>query len=408
MARDPTSTLGEGGGMTRQSADLAPDPRWVSSAIRDLLSHAQRPGVISLAGGLPAPEALPTERLAAVTASVFERSGTHSVQYSATAGEPALRELLASVEAVHPEDLVITTGSQQALDLVARSLACPGDLAIVDAPGYVGAIQTLRGNGLELRGCPVDPDGLDTDTLEAMLKAGARPQLVYTNPIHQNPTGGRLSPERMRHLASLAERFGFWLVVDDPYREITFDGEAPSPEDGLHPASNSRVILLGTLSKTLSPGLRIGWCSGPTDVVRRLVIAKQSADLQTATLNQLIAAAALSDHTWWIQHLQSLRAIYSARHRELTASIDRHLPDAHRAPTTGGFFSWIDLPGVDSTALLERALDAGVAFVPGSAFTIDGRPSSSFRFSHSFADPASFDDALERLAGVVSESAVRN
>lgn len=390
--------------MLAKNAPPNTDARWTSSAIRDLLEHATQPQVISLAGGLPANGALPTERLAACTASVFERSGSAGLQYSATAGEPALRELLASFEAVHPDDLVITTGSQQALDLVARTLARPGDPVVVDAPGYVGAIQVLRGNGLALHGCAVDADGLDTTHLEVMLHRGLRPRLVYTNPLHQNPTGGRLSADRVRHLQRLAEQFNFWIVADDPYREITFDGAVPSPEEGLHPGTSKRVILLGSLSKTLSPGLRVGWCSGPTAAMRTIEIAKQAADLHTPTLNQLIAASVLSDHRWWVQHLQSLRALYRVRHDALASAIDTHLPFAHALPATGGFFSWIDLPGCDTTALLATALDEGVAFVPGSAFSIDGRPTSTLRLSHSFADLETFDEGLRRLAQAVGNS----
>ncbi len=383
------------------------DPRWTSSAIRDLLEYAQRPEIISLAGGLPADEALPTERLAACSATMFERAGSTSLQYGTTAGEPALRELLASFEAVHPDDLVITTGSQQALDLVARTLAWPGDAVVLDAPGYVGAIQALRGNGLVMHGCPVDANGLDTSTLETMLNNGLRPRIVYTNPLHQNPTGGCLSSDRANHLVALADRFDFWVVADDPYREITFDGAVPSSEEGLHPSTSERVILLGSLSKTLSPGLRIGWCSGPTAAMRKIVIAKQAADLHTATLNQLIAASMLSDHRWWVQHLQALRTLYRTRHDALSGAVADHLPHANTSPTTGGFFSWVDLPGVDTTELLPVALEAGVAFVPGSAFTIDGGPSSALRLAHSFADIGSFDEGIRRLAAAVGQSADR-
>lgn len=390
--------------MPHTTAPTTTDTRWTSSAIRDLLEHAKRPDVISLAGGLPADEALPTERLAACTASVFERSGSAGLQYGSTAGEPALRELLASFEAVHPDDIVITTGSQQALDLVARTLARPGDAVVVDAPGYVGAIQVLRGNGLALHGCAVDADGLDTAQLETMLTNGLRPRLVYTNPLHQNPTGGRLSAERARHLQVLAERFDFWIVADDPYREITFNGAVPSPEEGLHPSTSDRVILLGSLSKTLSPGLRVGWCSGPISAMRTIVIAKQAADLHTPTLNQLIAASVLSDHRWWVQHLQALRALYGARHAALALAVTAHLPQAIALPSSGGFFSWIDLPGSDTTSLLAAGLDRGVAFVPGSAFNIDGHATSTLRLSHSFADIDSFDEGVRRLAQVVGSS----
>ena len=408
VARDQPLSYPEGDPMPQANTSLdafpTSTPRWNSSVIRDLLEHAKRPGVISLAGGLPADEALPTERLAACSAAMFERAGAESLQYGSTAGEAPLREILASFEAVHPDDLVVTTGSQQALDLVVRTLTRPGDHAVVDAPGYVGAIQVLRGNELALHGCPVDGLGLNTEALEGLLVGGLRPRLVYTNPQHQNPTGGCLSAERARHLEALADRFDFWIVADDPYREITFDRAAPSPEDGLHPGTSGRVILLGSLSKTLSPGLRIGWCSGPTQAMRSIVIAKQSTDLHTSTLNQLIAASALSDHRWWVQHLQSLRSLYRSRHDALGSAIATHLPEATAQPVAGGFFSWIDLPGADTTALLSSALEVGVAYVPGSAFLTDDRPSNALRLAHSFADVEDFNEGLRRLAAAVATS----
>lgn len=369
--------------------------------IRDLLEHASRPGVISLAGGLPAEAALPVERLAQCSATVFERTGAGSLQYGNTAGEKALREIIGSYEAVHPDELVITTGSQQALDLLARTLGHPGDTVVVEAPGYVGALQVFRGQQFSLHGCPVDAHGLDTEALEQALEAGLRPRFVYTNPNHQNPTGARLSPERRAALLRLADQFDFWVVADDPYREITLDGPVPSPEEGLHPSASERVLLLGSLSKTLSPGLRIGWCSGSSDAMRSATIAKQATDLHTPTLNQQIAALVLSDHRWWVQHLQELRSLYRQRREFLAAAVAKHLPSARSEPTTGGFFSWIDLGPIDSTELLTTALDLGVAFVPGSAFAVDEQRTGALRLSHSFAPLDSFDEAVQRLAAAI-------
>jgi 2-aminoadipate transaminase len=358
--------------------------------------------MISLAGGLPAASGLPTERLRQGTAHVFDHHGQQALQYGPTVGEPVLRELLASLEATHPDEVVITAGSQQALDLLARTLCVPGDSVVVEAPGYVGALQVLRAAQVDIIGCPVDTDGLDTSVLEQILGRGVRPRAVYVNPNHQNPTGASLTAERRRHLLDLADRHGFWVIADDPYREITFDRTVPSPDHGLHPSTHGRVILLGSLSKTLSPGLRIGWCSGPPRVMERVEEAKQAADLHTATLNQLLAAFVLSDHRWWTMHLQALRADYRERRNRLTAAVGRHLPGASISPQTGGFFTWLGLPGIDTTALIDRALDVGVAFVPGSAFTVEQRPTSMIRLSYSSADPDTFDEGLRRLAAVIA------
>jgi len=398
----PTSRPTPGVLPVRSAPGQAADPRWSSSAIRDLLAHAQSPDVISLAGGLPAQAVLPVERIADRAARVFEREGARSLQYGMTAGEPTLRALVASFEALQPDDLVITAGSQQALDLLARTVSRPGDTVIVEAPGYVGALQVLRANGLELVGCPVDDDGLETTELEHLLEGGSRPTLVYTNPNHQNPTGGSLSAERQQHLLALADRFGFWIIADDPYREITFDRPVPLPEQGLHPSTSDRVLLLGSLSKTLAPGLRIGWCSGGSDVMGRIELAKQATDLHTATFNQLLAASALGDERWWAQHLDGLRTHYRDRRDQLAEAVAHHLPDAVVARQSGGFFLWLDLPGVDTSSLLDRALEAGVAFVPGSAFTIGDSMSSTLRLSYSFADIGAFDEAVRRLSAAVA------
>jgi len=387
---------------------LRPDPRWSSSAIRDLLEQARAPGVISLAGGLPAAELLPTERLRDRSAHVFELHGAHTLQYGPSVGEPALREILGSYEAVHPDDLIVTAGSQQALDLVARGLTRPGDVVVIESPGYVGAIQVLQAAGLDLIACPVDHDGLDTAALEELLGNGLRPALVYVNPNHQNPTGGSLSPARQAQLLALADQFGFWVVADDPYREITFDRGVPSPEHGLHPATSDHVLLLGSLSKTLSPGLRLGWCSGHRSAITRLEMAKQAADLHTATFNQLLAASVLSDHRWWIQHLQALRVAYQERRAQLLDALELHLPDARVSRQSGGFFLWLELSGVDTTTLLTAALEAGVAFVPGSVFSLDDQPNDALRLSYSYADVDTIEEAVSRLAEATMRAAIRS
>lgn len=397
MTPAPDTTAGQPG---RPRAALA-DGRWSSSTIRDLLDHSRQPGMISLAGGLPADEMLPAELLRDRAAAVFDHHGARSLQYGPTMGEPVLRELLAALESVHPDDLVITAGSQQALDLVTRTTTEPGDVVVIEAPGYVGALQVFRAAGLDIVGCPVDAHGLDTSALEELLAAGVHPSVVYVNPNHQNPTGASLAVERQAHLRRLADRHRFLIISDDPYREITFDRPAPCPEEGLHPATSSQVVLLGSLSKTLSPGLRVGWCSGPSAVVTRVQLAKQAADLHTATLNQLLAASMLSDHRWWVHHLQALRISYRDRRDRLADAVHRHLPEATLRSQTGGFFVWLELPGVETDGLLDRALAEGVAFVPGSAFSADDRPTSELRLSFSQAPLDSFDEAVRRLAAAI-------
>ncbi len=364
--------------------------------IRDLLVHARAEDIISLAGGLPATEMLPAERLSATAAQVL--LDPSAAQYGPSAGEPALREALAldlsrPEEPVDPNDLVITTGSQQALDLVVRSLSRPGDTVCIEDPGYIGAVQTMRASQMHLHGVPVDAEGMSIDALEAAIADGAAPQLCYVNPNFQNPTGAVLSPERATRLVELAERHEFFVIADDPYRALSFSGAAPVD---LPPSPH--VIRLGSMSKTLSPGLRVGWLHAHPDVIERVTLAKQGADLHTPTLNQLIVASLMSDTPWWNAHLASLRASYGQRRDVLLHAVRTHLPQATVRVPEGGFFLWLDDLGVD----LAAALDAGVAFVPGHAFAINSDLSLSARLSFSSAPLDQIDTALRRLATVAS------
>lgn len=383
---------------------LGNDPRWTASTIRDLLVHARKPGVISLAGGLPAAEVLPVERFARAVDLVLDARGSHALQYGLSSGEPELRTAIGDLECCQPDNLLITAGSQQALDLVTRVVTHPGDTVFVEDPGYLGAIQILRSHGLRLIGIPVDANGLDVDRLADQLRSGARPRFVYVNPTHQNPTGANLALDRAQRLVELAERFGFLIVVDDPYVEIHLDGDA---SQGVLAATESPMIArLGSISKTLSPGLRIGWLQAEAALIDRVVLAKQSADLHTSTVNQLVVAEILGDKAWWSCHLGAVRTRYCERRLALLDAVSNHLPDAKIQPQRGGFFLWATLSSLetrktDSASLLPDALRAGVAFVPGSAFSIDRAVPSSFRLSYSSGDPDDFPLAVQRLAAIV-------
>ncbi len=350
--------------------------------------------MISLAGGLPAAELLSAERLGNAVAATLQRRGPEALQYGLTAGEPELRELLAADAGVSPDHLMVTAGSQQALDMAFRVLrrGDGNDLAVMEQPGYLGAIQVMRANEFTIEPIPVDADGLQVEVLSERLAAGLRPRVCYINPSFQNPTGACLSRQRAEQLITLAEHYGFLIVADDPYVEIHLDGAAPAPL----PASD-HVLHLGSMSKTLSPGLRIGWAHGPGPLIDRMALAKQPADLHTSTINQLVVADVMADTTWWSAHLEGLRSGYRLRRAALRSAVERHLPDAVVLPQHGGFFLWLDL-GRDTSGLLPRALDQGVAFVPGSAFSVETEPgSSAVRLSYSSGDPTRFDEAIRRL-----------
>lgn len=383
------------------SSLLPADDRWSSSVIRDLLAQARRPDVLSLAGGLPAEELIPQERVHNAINAVLATTGVQSLQYGLTAGEPVLAEALASRSprpGASPDNIIITAGSQQALDLLSRAFSATEDgqppIVAIEDPGYLGAVQVLKSNGYHLVGIPVDADGLQVDDLEAKLAAGLRPRLVYTNPAFQNPTGACLSQERATKLVALAEEYGFLVMADDPYIELYLSGERPRPIP-----SSANVAYLGSTSKVIAPGLRIGWLDATEDIVSRVALAKQAADLQTATLNQLLVAEVLSDGRWWDAHLDALRLGYRGRRAALQAAVTKHLPTATVTEQRGGFFFWatLDRP-VDVRRLLDVALDEGVAFVPGDAFTIDRAAPGAIRLSYSNGDPTKYDEALRRLA----------
>lgn len=348
--------------------------------------------------------------------TVISQYGAVGLQYGLSAGEPVLRHALTDPDRPDPDRILITTGSQQALDLVVRLLS-PADgtpgVAVIEDPAYVGALQILRSHRYERHGFGVDADGIDTEALEAALEAGLRPQLCYINPSFQNPTGASISPQRARHLCELAETYGFVVIADDPYRELYLDGPAPPAlPDSPH------LIRLGSLSKVIAPGLRIGWVDAEPAIIARLELAKQAADLHTATLNQLIVAELITDQPWWRAHRDQLRTRYRHRRQLLSDAISYHLPQHHVSPQHGGFFLWLRLAehpaghqshsAISESAfgpdpLLRCALEAGVAVVPGIAFSVQGHPSPTMRLSYSAGDPSGFDEAAARLATAIAK-----
>jgi 2-aminoadipate transaminase len=368
-----------------------------SSAIRDLLAVTERPGLISLAGGMPAPDTFPIEAIAAATSAVLGRDGAAAVQYSATEGYRPLREWTAARHGVDVAEVTITAGSQQGLDLVARTLVEPGDVVVTTDPGYVGALQAFRLAGAHLVGIRSDDHGLVVDDLAERLAAGLRPRLAYVVADLANPTGATLTDRRRDRLAALADRYGFWLVEDDPYSALRWAGEAPGPLAG----RSDRVVTLGTASKVLCPGLRVGHLLAPPALSAAVVRVKQAADLHTSTLTQRIVHELVTRPGLLDRRLAALPVTYRARAEALTTALRRHLGTAvDFAPPDGGMFVWARLtdPGADSTGLLAHALAADVAFVPGNAFAVTADHAAHLRLSFATPTPAEIDEAVRRLA----------
>lgn len=373
--------------------------RITSSAIRELLALGERPGVISLAGGLPSAPHFPVEETLTAVGDLLRR-GPEALQYSSTEGIPALREWVAARHGVGTEQVIVTHGSQQALDLVARATLDEGDPVALADPGYVGAIQAMRLGGGVLVALPTDADGLCVEALDERLGAGLRPRLVYVVPNFHNPTGATLSARRARRLAHLADHFGFLILEDDPYADIRFSGHAPPPLATL----TDRVVSIRTISKVLFPGLRVGWVVAPASLAPSLALVKQAVDLHTSTLAQSLALDLLTRPGFLTRHVGLLRAHYGDQARVLVGTLTAAFgADLEITPAEGGLFLWgrFRRPGIDTAALLPTAIDHGVAYVPGSAFSVVAPHRASFRLSYATVAPGDLVEGARRLAGIV-------
>lgn len=376
-----------------------------SSVIRDLLKVVEQPGMLSLAGGLPAPESFPVGRMREAAERVLGASNGLSspLQYGPTEGVMPLRQWVADQAGggTQVDQVVITTGSQQALDLLAHALCDPGDPVVVEHPAYLGALQALEAAGAAIETVPADADGIRVDVLADRLAAGLRPKCCYVAPNFQNPTGATLALDRRRTLAELADRYGFLVIEDDPYRELRFRGEQlPAVR-----SFGTNVVSLGSTSKVLAPGLRVGWLVAPAWLVPATVRLKQSRDLHTSSLAQWMAHDVLTDDTFLTGHRPELARIYAERCQGLSDALRGRFGERVTfAEPDGGMFVWAGFAGVDTTALLPVAAAHGVAFVPGSAFHLDGGGRDQARLSFATLRAGEFGEAVERLATAVGAS----
>jgi 2-aminoadipate transaminase len=378
------------------------------SAIRDLLALTAQPDVISFAGGLPAPELFPVEAMRESFDRVLRDQGTAALQYGPSEGYLPLREYLAERLtgrgiSVTPDTILITTGSQQALDLLGKVLLQRGSTLMVEAPSYVGALQAFTMHEPEYMPVHMDADGVLVDEARALIEAGhASVDLFYTVATFQNPSGVTMSHERRVAVLELSDRTGMPVVEDDPYGDLRFDGR-PVPALRALPGGQDAVYL-GTFSKTLAPGLRLGYAVGPRPLISRMVLAKQAADLHTDCLAQY-AVLDYCLHNDVDAHIRRLSEVYGARRDAMLSAMQRAFPASCTwTRPAGGLFTWVTLPaGADATALLRASIARKVAFVPGGAFYTDGSGENMLRLNFSHSGPEKIEEGIKRLGEVFYE-----
>jgi 2-aminoadipate transaminase len=378
----------------------------VGDGIAQVLAFLGVPGLISFAGGFPDPLTFPRERAAALLQEFASAGEVSAFQYAPTRGLAGPLDALAtridSLQGRRPDEdeLLITSGAIEALELVGKTFLDRGDTVVAEAPTYLGAIMAFRGFESEIVAVPVDEAGLEVDVLERRLAEGLRPKLLYTIPDHQNPAGVTLAAERRALLVELARRHGFLIVEDVAYRELGFDDDAAPPT--LWSLAPDVVVQAGTTSKTFFPGLRLGWAIAPGEISQRLVSAKQNTDQCAGALGQRLFEEYVR-RGWIEEQLAESRALYRRKCEATLAALARDMPEGAQWTTPrGGFFSWLTLPdGVDSTDLAARAAAQGVGIVPGTLFFADGRGSDSVRLSFSMVDESQIDEGVERLASLI-------
>jgi 2-aminoadipate transaminase len=390
-----------------------------ASEIRALFAVASRPEVVSLAGGAPYIAALPLDAVGEMLGRLASEQGATTLQYGIGQGTLDLRERICEVMSLSgidvgcgasPEDVVVTVGGQQALDLVARLFLDPGDVVLAEGPTYVGALGVFQAAQAQVVHVPMDADGLVPEALEQAIaevaRSGRRAKFLYTIPTFQNPAGVTLTEERRERVLDICERAGLLVIEDDPYGQLSFDGEAPAP---LRSRRRDGVFYLSTFSKTFAPGLRVGWILAPHAVREKLVIASEAQILCPSGYAQAAVTAYLSTMPWREQ-LKTYREVYRERRDALLSALTDYMP----AGTTwtepqGGLFVWATLPeGLDSKAMMPRAIAARVAYVPGTGFYADGTGTGNMRLNFSFPPPERIREGVRRLASVMEqETAMR-
>jgi 2-aminoadipate transaminase len=379
-----------------------------ASEIRALFAVASRPEVVSLAGGMPFVSALDLDVLAETVSALIRDRGAEALQYGSGQGDEHLREQICDVMSLsgiagHPDDVVVTTGSQMALDLVVRIFCDPGDVVLVESPSYVGALGVFRSYQCRIVHVAMDQDGLSptalSETIARLEAEGARIKLLYTVPTYQNPSGITASAARRTEMLDIAARHGVLVLEDDPYCLLGFDGVVPR---AIRALDDQGVVYLGSFSKTIAAGLRVGWALAPHGVREKLVLAAEAAVLCPANYAQLTVAEYL-DTQPWLDQIKVFRELYRQRRDALLGAMGQHFPPGTTwTVPEGGFYSWVTLPGgLDATAMLPRAVSSLVAYVPGTGFYTDGQGRDSLRLSYCYPTPERIVEGVRRLAGVI-------
>jgi 2-aminoadipate transaminase len=389
--------------------------RMGSSAIRELLKLTEQPDIISFGGGMPAPDVFPLQEFKEACDRVLTDYGTDAMQYGPTEGYKPLRELITRHTSrygidVTPDNILITSGSQQALDLLGKILINRGDRVLVESPTYLGALQAWSAYGAEYVTVPMDENGMMVDALENALRSG--PKFIYVLPNFQNPTGVTLSLERRMKLIELADRYGVPIVEDDPYGQLRYEGEhLPSVvvlddqfRDSKDLCYHGNVIYLSTFSKTLAPGMRLAWVVAPPEVIRKLVQAKQGADLHTSSFVQLVAYE-VSRGGFLDRHIKTIREVYGYRRDVMLAAMDGYFPPGvDWTHPQGGLFLWGTMPEtVNAADVLKVAIEQKVAFVPGAPFYPAGGGHNTMRLNFSNATPEKIREGIARLGKVLQD-----
>lgn len=372
-----------------------------SSAIREILKVTERPEVISFAGGLPAPATFPVDEMQAALTHVLATRGREALQYSTTEGFAPLREWIAArlstvAAPVSADEVLIVSGSQQGLDLLAKAMIDPGDRVLVETPTYLGALQAFSLFGPEFVPVASDEDGLIPEALDPSMR-GAK--FLYCLPNFQNPTGRLLAEDRRHRLAQKARELDLLILEDDPYGALSYDGETPPSIRSLAP---ERTVYMGSFSKVLAPGLRLGYIVAPAALRAKLVQVKQATDLHTATLSQMAVYDVVKDG-FLDRHIPTIRSLYRDQCAAMLDALKRHMPEGVRWNSPrGGMFLWAELPaGMDASAVLARAVEQNVAFVPGAPFFAEAPVREALRLAFVTVPPPRIEEGIERLAGVI-------
>jgi 2-aminoadipate transaminase len=380
------------------------------SPIRELMSYIKQPGMISFAGGNPDPRIFPITEFAQ-SAKILERDGKTALQYGATDGYEPLKDFVANWMAprmgrlTKPEELIITSGSQQGMDLLCAALINPGECVVVEAPTYPGAIHTMRNRGAEFITIPCDADGMKIDMLPEALNdarsAGRVVKFIYSIVNFQNPSGSTLSSERRGKLLKVAEDYGLIVFEDDPYGHLRYDGIHEPTMFSMD--DSGRVVYACSFSKILAPGARVAWVTGHPDIVRKMVMVKQGADMCTSLVAQAMVAQYCTDGCM-DSFLPKIVSHYRAKRDVMASAFARYLPsDAEYSVPAGGFFFWIRVPGIDTRELFKKGIERGVAFVNGSAFYANGGGEDYLRACFTFATQDELDEGARRLSLAIAD-----